>query len=251
MCLILLAYQIDPEYPLIIAANRDEFHNRPTAIATFWEETPTVLAGRDLQRGGTWLGITRQGRVAMLTNYREIAKSPISSLSRGQLVSQFLCHHSSPTDYLQQQINYAKDYGGFNIILGTVETLYYYSNRGKGLQSISPGIHGLSNHLLNTPWPKVKKGKTALQNLLTSSTLSTEKLFELLDDHTSVPDSELPNTGMDIAVERLLAPLFVVGEKYGTRCSTIILVKYNREINFLERSFSPNQEIINTVHYQI
>jgi uncharacterized protein with NRDE domain len=250
MCLLLLAYQIHPEYPLIIAANRDEFHNRPTASAAFWENTPTVLAGRDLQRKGTWLGMTRQGRIAMLTNYREPLKSPISPLSRGQLVSQFLCEHSSPTSYLQQCMNCAREYSGFNLIVGTVGELYYYSNRGKGLQAISPGIHGLSNHLLNTPWPKVEKGKKALQKLLASSSLSTEDLFALLYDQTPVPDSELPHTGVDIEWERLLAPLFIVSMECGTRCSTVILVKNDGQVNFLERSFSPTKEIINTVHYK-
>jgi uncharacterized protein with NRDE domain len=147
MCLLLLAYQNHPEYPLIIAANRDEFHARATAPAAFWEEAPDVLAGRDLHRGGTWLGITRQGRIAILTNYRESIKSPISPYSRGRLVSQFLCEDRSPKAYLQQCTNRAGNYYGFNLIVGTVEKLYYGSNRGKGLQPISRGIHGLSNHL--------------------------------------------------------------------------------------------------------
>ncbi|MDM8557992.1 NRDE family protein [Candidatus Parabeggiatoa sp. HSG14] len=249
MCLLLLAYKTHPKYPLIIAANRDEFHNRPTAPVAFWEDTPTVLAGRDLQRGGTWLGMTRQGRIAMLTNYREPFKSPISPLSRGLLVSQFLGEQSSPTNYLQQCMNRAGDYNGLNLIVGTVGELYYYSNRSKGLQTIVPGIHGLSNHLLNTPWPKVEKGKEALQKLLLSSSLSTEDLFALLYNQTPVPDSELPNTGVNLAWERLLAPLFIVSMKYGTRCSTLILVKNDGQVNFLERSFSPEKAIINTAHY--
>lgn len=249
MCLILLAYQQHPHYPLIIAANRDEFHFRPTAIAHFWEDTPWVLAGRDLQAGGTWLGVTQQGRIAAITNYREPYKPP-TSLSRGTLVSEFLQGHATETDYLKQCAEKSNNYLGFNLIVGNAWQLYYFSNRGHAIQAIAPGIHGLSNHLLDTPWPKVTRGKHALHALLsTPATVSAPALLALLNDRTPAPDAELPQTGVSPAWERLLSPLFIVNTTYGTRCSTVILVRRDGFIEFSERSFAATGEVINTVTF--
>jgi uncharacterized protein with NRDE domain len=162
MCLILIAWQAHPDYPLVVAANRDEFFARPTAAAAFWPDAPQVLAGRDLEAGGTWLGVSRQRRFAALTNYREGGRQRVDARSRGALVADFLTSRASPVAYLTQLETAAAEYNGFNLVVGDGESLAYYSNRGDGQPRwLKPGIYGLSNHLLDTPWPKLASAKAA------------------------------------------------------------------------------------------
>lgn len=241
MCLITLAWQAHPDHPLILAANRDEFYARATAPARFWPEAPQLLAGRDLAAGGTWLGVTRQGRFAALTNYRE--PRPVSGgQSRGLLVSRFLAGTDSPWSHAQQVAAAADDYAGFNLLLGTPDELVIVSNRGTAPRRLEPGVHGLSNHLIDTPWPKVEKAKAGLQANLLAGDVATEEaaLLALLADTHQAPDMALPDTGVGLAMERLLSPLFIRSPLYGTRASTVLLLGRER-VHFLEQTFEQGE----------
>jgi uncharacterized protein with NRDE domain len=183
MCLILFAWQTHPRYPLVVAANRDEFHDRPTAPAGFWEGSPDILAGRDIQAGGTWLGVSRSGRFAAISNYREslYEASPLE-YSRGHLVRDFLLNESTPASHAKQVQAGGENYRGFNLLLGDSSTLYYVSNRNHGPVCVDAGHHGLSNHLLDTDWPKVHSGRARLESLLDNDSLEPEALLEMLAD---------------------------------------------------------------------
>ena len=225
MCLLLLAVQTHPEYKLILAANRDEYYDRPSAPAAFWKDASYLLAGRDLRAGGTWLGITRKGRIAAITNYRDPSTIKSDAPSRGGLVSNFLLGQESPLDYLDRLAQKADQYNGFNLIIGEKYELYWYSNRGDGGRCLGPGIYGLSNHLLDTPWPKVTRGKTNMARLLSGGhDPAPEALFGLLLDRHIPDDKSLPDTGVGLQWERVLSPLFITSPHYGTRSSTILLM---------------------------
>jgi uncharacterized protein with NRDE domain len=237
MCLILIAWQAHPDYPLVVAANRDEFFARPTAAAAFWPDAPQVLAGRDLEAGGTWLGVSRQRRFAALTNYREGGRQRVDARSRGALVADFLTSRASPVAYLTQLETAAAEYNGFNLVVGDGESLAYYSNRGDGQPRwLKPGIYGLSNHLLDTPWPKLASAKAAFAAALLA--LPAQELFlDLLADQEIVPDTHLPETGVPLAWERILSAVFVRSENYGTRASTLLTIDRDGRTTLLERSF--------------
>jgi len=238
MCLILFAYKTDPDYHLQLLANRDEFYARPAALADWWEDAPQLLAGRDLERGGSWLGVTRQGRFAALTNYRDrVERDHSSGRSRGALVRDYLLGSLGPADYLNRVAEDGGAYNGFNLLAGDQQQLCYYSNRQGQIRSLEPGLYGLSNSLLDTPWPKVLRGKSALGSALLRSA-GEEELLRLLTDREPVADRELPDTGFGIEWERLLAPLFIAGERYGTRCSTLVKIGHDGRILLRERSFS-------------
>lgn len=240
MCLIVFAYDCHPEYRFILAANRDEFYRRPTAAAAFWPDCPDVLAGRDLEAGGTWLGITRSGRFAALTNYRDPATHMDGNRSRGQLVQAYLCGRSSPAEYLAGVRESGHLYNGFNLLVGDAGGLWYYSNRGGDAQPVAAGIHGLSNHLLNTPWPKVARAKAGLAVCLTAG-IAAEPLFALLGDRTAAADDELPATGVGLAWERLLSPVYIASPDYGTRSSTVLTIDRRGQAAFHERSWPDGQ----------
>ncbi|MGH8492930.1 MAG: NRDE family protein [Moraxellaceae bacterium] len=233
MCLIALAWQAHPDYPLVVMANRDEFYRRPTTPARFWPEAPRLLAGRDLAAGGTWLGVTRQGRFAALTNYRD-PEAPAGERSRGLLVSSFLQGQDSAWDYAMQVAAEGPHYGGFNLLLGDGQALVVVSNRGTAPTRLSPGVHGLSNHLLDTPWPKVKKAKAGLEQALPA--LESEHLLALLRNDSQADDDALPDTGVGLAMERMLSPLFIASPQYGTRASTVLLLGRERVL-FVEQTF--------------
>jgi len=237
MCLILIAWQAHPDYPLVVAANRDEFFARPTAAAAFWPDAPQVLAGRDLEAGGTWLGASRQRRFAALTNYRGGGRQRVDARSRGALVADFLTSRASPVAYLTQLETSAAEYNGFNLVVGDGESLAYYSNRGDGQPRwLNPGIYGLSNHLLDTPWPKLASAKAAFAAALLA--LPANDLFlDLLADQEIVPDTHLPETGVPLAWERILSAVFVCSENYGTRASTLLTIDRDGRTTLLERSF--------------
>jgi uncharacterized protein with NRDE domain len=238
MCLILFAWKMHEDIPLILMANRDEFYERPTAPAAFWDDAPELLAGRDLREGGTWLGITRQGRLAALTNYRDPAALKTKARSRGKLVSDYLQGRLTPKAYLHRLEPDAARYNGFSLLIGDPRDLYYYSNRGKQTY-LEPGIHGISNHLLNTPWPKVERGKQALEELLRKNQdPSPEALLTLLADRLRPPDEKLPATGVGLEWERLLSPLFIESGSYGTRSSTVLMIDRKEGVTFVERVFN-------------
>lgn len=243
MCLILLAIKSHPAYKLIIAANRDEYYDRPTAAAAFWADIPDVLAGKDLRANGTWLGITRKGRIAAITNYRDPASIKSGSPSRGNLVRDYLSCHKNPGDFLAWLEKNADRYNGFNIIIGDKDNLHWYSNRGKGTRHLAPGIYGLSNHLLDTPWPKVTRGKNFFRKLLSNKkNPAPDALFNILADRTIPDDKSLPDTGVGLEWERILSPIFITSNIYGTRSSTLVMIDMNNRITFIERTFDPTSD---------
>lgn len=238
MCLILLAWRAHADYPLVVAANRDEFFARRTAAADFWDDAPQVLAGRDLEAGGTWLGVTRTGRFAALTNFRDPARNKAGAPSRGQLVSRFLTGMQSPGDYLHELESGAARYNGFNLVFGDRDSLWCFSNCGEGERQLGPGVYGLSNHLLDTPWPKVARGKSALSAALHA--LPDERpLFGLLRDDSIAPDDLLPRTGISLEWERLLSAAFISTAGYGTRSATVLMMNASGEVRFVEQAFLP------------
>ncbi len=251
MCLILLSFKSHPAYKLIIAANRDEYFDRPTAQATFWEERSDLIAGRDLRAGGTWLGITRKGRIAAITNYRDPSSIKNHAPSRGKLVSNFLLGQETPIDYLERLDPNADEYNGFSLVVGEKDALYWYSNRGGRPCNLSPGIYGLSNHLLNTPWPKVIRGRDAMERLLSEQKApKPETLFEILLDRSIPDDKLLPDTGVGLEWERILSPPFIISPTYGTRSSTLLFIDQNNYVTFIERTFNSEPVHNTTVRYE-
>ncbi|RII28976.1 MAG: hypothetical protein CXR31_03655 [Geobacter sp.] len=247
MCLILFAHECHPNYRLILAANRDEFYDRPTAPAAFWEDEPSLLAGRDLKVGGTWFGITATGRLAAITNYRDPAVHRPNAPSRGLLVSDFLRNSLPAETFLAELEPIGPTYNGFNLICGTRENLWHYSNRGGPPVPIPPGIHGLSNRLLDTPWPKVSRGTSALAELLQHDRIDPAELFAILADRSMAPDPLLPDTGVGLERERLLSPLHIASPDYGTRSATVLLVGRDGWVEFTEQTFNGGVEPVTTV----
>ncbi len=242
MCFIVFAYQVNPSYRLVAAANRDEFYERPTSPAAFWKEAPQVLAGRDLKEGGTWMGVTRGGKLAAITNYRDPSALRTSAPSRGHLVSHFLTGTESAASYVEKIALEGQDYNGFNLICGDPENLFVYSNRGK-IEKLGPGIYGLSNHLLDSPWPKIIRGRKALTAAVLKKGADLERaLFEILSDRKTAPDRELPSTGIALEKERLLSPIFIQSPGYGTRSSSVLLIGLNKRVKFVEKVFDGNPE---------
>ncbi|MDO9515140.1 MAG: NRDE family protein, partial [Syntrophales bacterium] len=208
MCLILFSYRSHPTCPLILAANRDEFYERPTAPASFWKEAPDMLAGRDLKDGGTWLGITKSGRMAAITNYRDPRTLKEGVPSRGGLVSGFLRGDETPGEYIRRIRRGSDRYNGFNLILGDGSGLFCFSNITDVFQEISPGTHGISNHFLDTPWPKVKRGTHLLDGLISRcQDPLTDEIFQILADTSRPDDRDLPDTGVGLVWERMLSSL--------------------------------------------
>jgi uncharacterized protein with NRDE domain len=240
MCLVLLALESHPDYFLIVAANRDEFYDRPTSPAAFWPDSPSVLGGRDLRAGGTWLGVDRRGRFAAVTNYRQGEREPTAPRSRGRLVSDFLTSDTDARAHIARIINDAALYNGFNLIAGDFRELYYFSNREGRARLLSPGVYGLSNHLLDTAWPKVSSAKRALEMLLAGpgSELATD-LLAILSDRSLPADDLLPSTGVGLEWERLLSSAFITSTEYGTRSSTVLLVARDGSVVFVEQTFGP------------
>jgi len=238
MCLIAIATRIHPLYPLIIAANRDEFYHRPTTPISFWQDHPEILAGRDLEQNGTWLGITKTGRIAAITNFREPSSIDPHASSRGLLVSNFLSSDQHPEDYLNTINNSGKSYNGFNLIVGDTHQLWWYSNKKNDIVKITPGIHVISNHLMDTPWPKTQKIKSGIQDICNrKNTIDPEDVFQVLADTTRPPDEQLPETGVGPTWERILSSVFVSSDIYGTRSSAVILANNDGRITFTERTF--------------
>jgi len=256
MCLVLLVWRMHPHYPLVVAANRDEFHARPTAPADWWPDRPQILAGRDLEAGGTWLGVTRGGRFAALTNYRDperrrrrgaLAGAPADAapnaavLSRGTLVTALLDSQSSVHEGLAYLREVSAHYDAFNLIFSDGERLGIYESVVGAGRELGPGVYGLSNHLLDTPWPKVENAKSGLESALQYPT-DTARLLTILRDERPASDERLPQTGVSLEWERLLSSAFVRSPDYGTRCSTIIRFAQAGEAYFDEWSWNVEGE---------
>jgi uncharacterized protein with NRDE domain len=237
MCLVVLAFRVSDDSPVVLAANRDEFHARPTRAAHWWPDDGDILAGRDLQAGGTWLGVHRSGRFATVTNYRD-ADAPAGNLaSRGRLVTGFLAGGQAPLDYLRSIDGDA--FAGFNLLVGDTRAVGYLSNRGGGLRELPPGIYGLSNATLDTPWEKVQRSKSRLAGLLESQRVNESSLLELLGDGARGPASEVRDDRLPFDIAHAITAPFIVTDDYGTRCSTVVRAESSGRWHFLERRFGP------------
>ena len=239
MCLILLAYKVHPRYPFILAANRDEFHQRPTRGIHWWSKDSALLAGKDLQRGGTWLGLSRRGGFAAVTNVREGKSRHSSKKSRGQLPLDFLRAPGDVDRFSRQLIDSREQYSGYNLLFGTCDQLYYYSNRQDRINKLGPAVYGLSNARLDTPWPKVATGKSELTRLSREPDPAPDQLFGLLESTEQAPDHLLPDTGVGLGLERLLSATCIVGEQYGTRSSCVALIDQSRQVRLYAKERAP------------
>ena len=252
MCLVLLALATHPRYAVVIAANRDEYHTRPTSAAHWWKEG--WLAGRDLTGGGTWLGVTRAGRWALVTNVREPLRQDPNAPSRGALVVRLLEDTGSIADRLRALVTDGDRHNGFNLLAGDAESAYWGSNRGPRCQPLVAGVYGLSNQQLDTPWPKVQRTKQAFARWCAKgddadAAQGGDVIFDMLADSARAPDAELPATGVGMERERLLSAPFIVSESYGTRSSTVLTIGYDGDIRFLERSFNPDGQPVGDVDF--
>ena len=250
MCLVLWASEYHEKYKLVVAANRDEFYRRPTLPADFWPENPTILAGKDLKGGGTWMGITTGGRFATLTNYRDPSSFNPHAPSRGRLVQKYLEGSLPPEQYMQRLAQEGGRYNGYNLLAGTCDEMYYFSNRERMVRKVDKGVHGLSNSLIDVPWPKVVRGVDGLKKCLDNADIDVEALFILMADRERASDHDLPGTGVTLELERMLSPLFIESQDYGTRTTTVILVNRSNFVQFWERSFKPGQSHPHEVYYQ-
>lgn len=243
MCIAYLAIG-DPGWPLLIAANRDEFHARASAAAAPWADHPDIIAGRDLVAGGTWLGCTRDGRFGLLTNYREPGHPvPPGAPSRGILVRDFLLGEQHAADYVQRIATHAQDWAGFNLIVGSPGEVWYLGNRDlDGVpRHLSPGHYVLSNHLLDTPWPKSRRLRAALERVPANEWAGhADTILTLLRDTTPAREPDLPATGIPRSRERLLSSPFIVSPDYGTRCSTVVAVSAQGAMQFTEQGYAPD-----------
>lgn len=251
MCLITFSYKQHPRYPLIFAANRDEKYDRPTRKARFWDNHPDILAGKDLQAGGTWMGITKSGDWGAITNYRNPSIKRDNPPSRGHLVLDYLKNDDQPEHYLRELSKTADRYMGFNLLVGSLDRLGYYSNQQHNLKLLDSGLYGLSNHLLDTPWPKVQRAKRKLSQLIRNESVSEEALFNLLSDNREAPDEDLPDTGIPKEIERKVSPIFIASDNYGTRCSSVLLIDTKGNVTFTERRFKPGtMKVMDENQYQ-
>ena len=242
MCLIVFGYKVSEEYPLVLAANRDEFYRRPTLAMHFWEDSPDILAGKDLEQGGTWFGLHKNGMFAALTNYRNPAAIKPNAPSRGEIIIDFLKSKKPPEKFIHDFRSKAPSYNGFNLIFGNTDHLFWFTNLTNRIERVSPGIHGLSNRFLNTPWPKVESGKNAMKKMMTTA-ITSDHLFSLLKDRFVPEDHRLPETGIGLEWERILSPLFIESDTYGTRSSTAMQIDWKGNMKITERTYFREQDL--------
>lgn len=243
MCLLVLAWQSHPRYRLVLAGNRDEFHARSSAPAGWWQDASHILAGRDLEAGGTWLGISRDGRFGVVTNYREIAAPTGDGRSRGTLITEFLSTRKDPAGWSSELDAEGATYSGFNLLVGDRQQIHYVSNRGPDPEPLHPGVYGLSNRRLDTPWPKLTRARAGFKEIIRHSSLDAEALFGMLADRQQADEADLPDTGIPHDWERLLSSVFIVSPEYGTRASTVLLIGHDDRVVLEERRFGPDGEL--------
>ena len=248
MCLIVVAWRARPDLPLVVAANRDEWRRRPAEPAHWWD-SPAILAGRDLEAGGTWMGITREGRFAAVTNFRDPSDKRPTARSRGTLITEFLASGVTPIAFAERLVPHLGDYNGFNLILGDGESLAYFGSREGEAREIAPGVHALSTHLLDEPWPKVTRARGAMTQALVDRDPAL-RLFEVLSDTEGAPDEELPDTGVGLELERRLAAPLITGVTYGTRASTVIKLTADGNAAFEERSRDEEGNVLGVASYR-
>lgn len=250
MCILFIAVNQHPDYPLIIAANRDEFHARLTQTSHFWADYPDMLAGKDLQAGGTWLGINRIGNFSALTNIRAPSLERFDAQTRGELVVQALHNKSSWEAHTAHLSDTAQNYNGFNLVYGHWQQLHVFNSHTSEHNLLTDGVYGLSNAQLNTPWPKTQQGVTALNQLCQQELpLSVDALFAILTDTTKAQDEHLPDTGIAKPWEKLLSSVFIQSPDYGTRCSTVITVDQQQHLTWQERSYDSSGDITSTQQF--
>lgn len=252
MCLVVLAYKVHPDYPLIVLANRDEFYARPTKPLHYWgERGGGIYAGLDEKAGGTWLGVNQQGRLALVTNHRAPHLYQKSALSRGKIVTDFLSSSNTNEEFVQDLRTNSSKYNPFNLLCGDLDDIYYYSSIENAYSKLEPGnIYALSNAQLNTPWPKVIKAKDKLRELLVGNVINLDKYLEILEDTTIAPDDELPSTGVSLEIERLLSSIHIVSSEYGTRSAGIIQVDKVGTVDFWEKTYPHLTVRKGTAHMQ-
>lgn len=235
MCLVVVAFRQHDSLPLIIAANRDEFHSRPTEPAGWWRDRPDVIGGRDLEAGGSWLAMHKNGRVAFVTNQRDARRERPGLRSRGELVTTFLESRTAPADYLATIDTQV--YAGFNLLVADGEQLAYLSNRGGGLRELGPGIYGQSNATLDEPWTKVVRTKARLASMIESDDVDEDRLLAMLADPDRGTLDEAQSNGLSPDFAHALTAPFIVTPEYGTRCSTVVSVDAQGHARFVERRF--------------
>lgn len=238
MCLLTFAWKTHPKYKLIFASNRDEFYKRNTAPAQFWQDQPQVLAGKDLEAGGTWMGLNKNGRFTALTNYRDIANIKSNAPSRGMLTLDYLTGNDSPQAYLEDIFEGINDYNGFNLLVGNTEELYYLSNYQNKITPLSPGIYALSNALLDSDWFKVQRLKEKFTDIVDNQAIEEGVLLDLMYDPTRATEEEVQRTGLPIERELMLSSMFIKSPNYGTSSSATMLIDYDNRISFTERVYN-------------
>lgn len=241
MCLNIFSYKSHPEYKLIIAVNRDEFYARKTEAAQFWNDKPFLLAGKDLEQGGTWLGITKTGKFSFITNYRDPQSFRKDAPSRGALVSTYLNGSDGPEAYLKS-LGDTRHYNGFNLVVGDLHEVCYFSNVENKIRKLENGFYGVSNAFLDTPWKKLVTGKKAVETVINNKNFSADDLFAALHNEQKADDNELPSTGVPYEIEKLISSMFIKSETYGTVCSTIVLIDNDNRVQFFERTHNPLKE---------
>ncbi len=251
MCLIVFGYKIEKKFDLVFASNRDEYYNRPTKSARIWNNHFGIIGGKDLEKGGTWLGLNMAGKFASVTNYREPGHSVTGAKSRGEIVKNFLISSQNPRNFIEKLSKTAQNYNGFNLIAGNRNELYHYSNREGVIYELEPGIYGLSNGLLNEPWPKVAEAKSKFLSLLDNNDLSDKNLFGLLASEKTYPENKLPDTGLPEEKEKAVSSIFVNTADYGTRSSGLIFMNHDR-IRYAERTYKKgtpddHSDVIHTI----
>jgi uncharacterized protein with NRDE domain len=253
MCLLVLAWMKHSRYRLVVAANRDEFHERPAAPLAWWGDAAAMLSGRDLAAGGTWMGVDRAGRFGAVTNFREPGQAtPTGTPSRGTLVPRFLAGEAAPAGYIERLHESAAEFAGFNLLVAGSRSLLYFSNRAAGVpRQLEPGVYGLSNHELDSPWPKLTKARERLAaEIDCSGELELAPLFDLLADRSPDPDQVLPAKGVPTDIERAISAPFVLHPRYGTRCSTVLLAGHDGRVVAAERRFDADGSVTGTTHVE-
>lgn len=225
-----------------MAANRDEFYDRPARQAYVWDTEPEIVAGKDLKAGGTWLGISKKGDFGAITNYRDLHRPQTGERSRGEIIPDFLTKQGDPEKKISALMNRQSEYNGFNLLAGNLNSLFYVSNIHKDYKAVDPGLHGISNAFLDTSWPKVNKAKRDLKELISSTEIDEEKIFQLLQNDETYPENELPKTGLSTEMEKKVSPIFIKTETYGTRCSSLLIIDKQGEVSFTEKTYNRGKQ---------
>lgn len=256
MCLLVFSMNQHPELPFVFAGNRDEMHTRRTSPAHWWQDAPDVFGGRDKEAGGAWLGLRRDGRFAVITNFRDPENVEPDAPSRGKLVHSFLSRDISAEAWLEELLATGTDYNPFTLLFGDVHGLWCYSNaeQANPTSPITSALHGLSNHLLDTPWPKVTRSRDRLQQLIDDQVDAEDMIngaLDLLADTAPAADGDLPDTGVALDIEKLLSSPKIVSPRYGTRASTVLVMNRRGEVDFVERSFAADGSVSGEVRKRI